>query len=112
MKLSIKFAALQTGAVVKRANKHRGGLSGKKGSRYEDYFAVSQCIVHALPVLQHIDQVTLTPQADAWVDDLVVHHNQHVHYYQLKNSKLSIGAEVTDSFAATCLSNSTSALKH
>lgn len=68
-------------------NKHTGGTSGKKGTRYEDHFATSK-IVEALA--DHVQNGTALPiieeQALGFVDDLIVADSLTTKYYQCKNS--------------------------
>ena len=82
------------------AHKHRGGRSGQKGVRYEDFFAAFKL---AELLVQHMDQPSadspcIQQQADeAFVDDLLVtrHPVQGHEYYQCKNAaRLSWGAGI------------------
>lgn len=74
-------------AAAAYANRKRiGGNSGKKGSRYEDFFAAKRL---AEIVLAHVNEdsrwPTMHEQGDAFVDDLILKTTDHSHYYQLKN---------------------------
>jgi len=75
-------------------NKHRGGISGQKGTRYEDYYAVFRLAEHAGPsysiegglggneTMQFISQVR-----KCFVDDLVILGGglSQEHFHQLRN---------------------------
>ncbi len=67
-------------------NKRTGGSSGKKGCRFEDFYAVFCIAKHAV---EHINNATPWPtiqeQADALVDDLVLTWPNANHFHQLKN---------------------------
>lgn len=70
-------------------NKHRGGVSGGKGTRYEDVFAVVQAAEHACRLNVACGAVSLEAQAPLYfIDDLVVreHGNAVEDCFQLKNS--------------------------
>ena len=70
-------------------NKHRGGVSGGKGTRYEDVFAVVQAAEHACRLNVACGAVSLEAQVPLYfIDDLVVreHGNAVEHCFQLKNS--------------------------
>lgn len=69
--------------------KHRGGVSGAKGTRYEDIFAVVQVAEYARQLSSDCDVVSLEAQAPMYfIDDLVVRErgNPVERCFQLKNS--------------------------
>ena len=69
-------------------NKNRGGSSGQKGTRYEDYFAVYKIAQLAPQILETGLVVYFTGQILAFVDDLIIDiPSQPLQHYQLKNSK-------------------------
>lgn len=69
-------------------NKNRGGSSGQKGTRYEDYFAVYKLAQLAPQILETGLAVYFTGQILAFVDDLIIDiPSQPLQHYQLKNSK-------------------------
>lgn len=70
-------------------NKRTGGNNGKKGARYEDFFAAKHVLDEVLAQLAApgaLGWPTLEEQADALVDDLVMYRADRTDYYQLKNS--------------------------
>jgi hypothetical protein len=76
-------------ALTYLKNKHRGGVSGGKGTRYEDVFAVVQAAKHACRLNVACGAVSLEAQVPLYfIDDLVVreHGNAVEHCFQLKNS--------------------------
>ena len=76
-------------ALTYLKNKHRGGVSGEKGTRYEDIFAVVQAAEHAYRLNMACGAVSLEAQVPLYfIDDLVVReHGKPVeHCFQLKNS--------------------------
>ncbi|KVE90630.1 hypothetical protein WJ01_01200 [Burkholderia vietnamiensis] len=68
-------------------NKHRGGMNGKKGTRYEDQFAAFKI---AEILADHVQNGGPLPvieeQAFGFVDDLAVASVGSTKYYQCKNS--------------------------
>lgn len=70
------------------ANKHRGGSSGAKGTRYEDHFATWMLVQAAAAFIE--DPSTgdphVTSQTLGFVDDLRVSSNLSTDYFQLKNA--------------------------
>lgn len=76
-------------ALTYLKNKHRGGVSGGKGTRYEDVFSVVQAAEHACRLNVACGAVSLEAQVPLYfIDDLVVreHGNAVEHCFQLKNS--------------------------
>lgn len=68
-------------------NKNRGGSSGQKGTRYEDYFAIYKLAQLAPHILETGLVVYFTGQILAFVDDLIIDiPDQPLQHYQLKNS--------------------------
>ena len=67
-------------------NKNRGGNSGQKGNRYEDYFAVYKLAQLARDILQAGSSIRFSSQLLAFVDDLIIKHDSNLENYQLKNS--------------------------
>ncbi len=68
-------------------NKNRGGSSGQKGTRYEDYFAVYKLTQLARGIIEFGSRVHFSSQLLAFVDDLVIDINgERRQHYQLKNS--------------------------
>lgn len=63
-----------------------GGVSSKRGHRYEDYFAVFRLIEYGPQVLDAGAAVRLKEQADSPVDDLVLEGPERTLYHQLKTS--------------------------
>ncbi|WP_158014512.1 hypothetical protein [Ralstonia solanacearum] len=69
-------------------NKHTGGVSGKKGTRYEDLFATfTIASILADHVSQGGDLPVIEEQALGFVDDLAVAHAKWTKYTQCKNSE-------------------------
>lgn len=67
--------------------KHEGGTSGKKGTRYEDFFATARIAeILAAHVQDHGPLPTVEEQALGFVDDLVVAETATTKYFQCKNS--------------------------
>ena len=67
--------------------KRRGGSSGQKGTRYEDYFAVYKLAQLAQATLEAGLAAHFSSQVLAFVDDLIIDVDSNpVQYYQLKNS--------------------------
>src|SRR5690606_901874 len=69
------------------ANKHRGGVNGKKGSRYEDFYMAfkaaewaARCFRHLIPAWPR-----LRGQIVGFVDDFAIDLAENTEYYQLKN---------------------------
>lgn len=68
-------------------NKNRGGSSGQKGTRYEDYFAVYKLAQLARRIIAFDSNVQFSSQLLAFVDDLIIEINAaQIQHYQLKNS--------------------------
>jgi hypothetical protein len=69
------------------ANKHRGGSSGNKGTRYEDYFIAYQVIQAATVLLDDADASNpfIQSQVYGFVDDVRIATAHSTDYYQLKN---------------------------
>ena len=68
-------------------NKNRGGNSGQKGTRYEDYFAIYKLTQLAQAILESELKVSLSSQILAFVDDLIIDiDTEPLQHYQLKNS--------------------------
>lgn len=74
-------------ALTYLKNKHRGGVSGKKGTRYEDQFATFKV---AESIASHVEHGKPLPfaeeQAFGFVDDLALAFTDATKYYQCKNS--------------------------
>jgi len=69
-------------------NKTRGGSSGQKGTRYEDYFTIYKLAQLSPQILEAGLVVYFTGQILAFVDDLIIDiPSQPLQHYQLKNSK-------------------------
>lgn len=69
------------------ANKNRGGSSGQKGMRYEDYFAVYKLALLAHSILEAGLHIHFSSQLLAFVDDLIIDIlDEPLQHYQLKNS--------------------------
>jgi hypothetical protein len=73
--------------------RHKGGESGQKGTRFEDYFAVYLLVTllgqsYGSGKFRDSSKTTLHSQAYAFVDDLVVELKKRrvVEHYQLKNA--------------------------
>ncbi|MGD1861300.1 MAG: hypothetical protein ACFB0E_15185 [Leptolyngbyaceae cyanobacterium] len=67
--------------------KNTGGISGQKGTRYEDYFAIYKLATMAPGVLENGLPVHFLSQTLAFVDDLVIDiPSEPLQHYQLKNS--------------------------
>ncbi|RAS27942.1 hypothetical protein [Paraburkholderia bryophila] len=68
-------------------NKHTGGTSGKKGTRYEDQFAAFKIAEALADHVRHGRQLpVIEEQALGFVDDLVVADSSATKYFQCKNS--------------------------
>lgn len=80
-------ACLGADVVSYAKNKHRGGSSGNKGTRYEDFFMAFKVIEAASLIIA--DTVAHDPffkgQDTGFVDDLKVAHQSETSYFQLKN---------------------------
>lgn len=76
-------------AAVKYAdNKVRGGSNGKKGARYEDFFAAFRVAQEAVRhMVDPSEWPIIEDQVYAFVDDLVVTSPTQTHYHQLKNTQ-------------------------
>jgi len=86
------YAAIESCIDVKAStyakNKQRGGSSGKKGSRYEDfYFAYKVALIAS----EYIDKDCVNwpficQQIKGFVDDMQVKYEGETQYFQLKNA--------------------------
>jgi hypothetical protein len=80
-------ACLGEAAAIYAQNKHRGGASGKKGTRYEDFFIAHK--VAEIATSHFANPATHWPflggQTRGFVDDAVLISPQKTEYYQLKN---------------------------
>ena len=79
-------------------NKNRGGTSSEKGNTYENFFAVYQLARLAPQVIERKESLYLSSQTLAFVDDLIIDHDDPeitLKHYQLKNSSsVSWGQEL------------------
>ena len=67
--------------------KNRGGDSGQKGTRYEDYFAVYKLAQLAPVIMESEFTIDFLSQILAFVDDLIIDiEAEPIQHYQLKNS--------------------------
>ncbi len=85
----IVFQQFGAEAVTYLRRKHTGGVSGEKGTRYEDLFAVTLIAEQAYRLNGLCDGVNLEAQAPMYfVDDLVVREDGNTieQCFQLKNS--------------------------
>lgn len=83
------LAIFGKGAVDYLKRKHRGGVSGAKGARFEDIFAVVKIAEYASNLQEHCKDVSIEGQAQMYfVDDLVIRGTKAATElcYQLKNS--------------------------
>lgn len=82
------LACFQDDKIVRyAANKHRGGSSGKKGSRYEDVFVgykVAEIVAARVGVPAEA-WPSVAGQTEEFVDDALVRRQDSVQYFQLKN---------------------------
>lgn len=81
-------SCLGADAAAYAKNKHQGGLNGRKGGRYEDFFMTW---IVAETAANHVDDPDLEwpyveGQAMAFVDDVVVRKSSGTDYYQCKNT--------------------------
>lgn len=69
------------------ANKHRGGSSGNKGTRYEDYFMAYRVAQEVAAIVSDParEDPTIRGQCDGLVDDLRIATRDSTKYFQLKN---------------------------
>lgn len=73
------------------ANKVRGGDSGRKGTRYEDFFAASKVAeLSSAKLAGAAEWPRVQEQVEAFVDDLLIKTASSTKYFQLKNVQ-SIG---------------------
>lgn len=80
------LACLGSPAASYLANKVRGGSSGRKGTRYEDFFAAYQVAKCAVEKLQgDAEWPEIQEQVVAFVDDLLISRRDSTSYFQLKN---------------------------
>ena len=81
------IACLGEAAAEYAQRKQRGGASGKKGTRYEDFFIAHK--VAEIAASHFTNPVTSWPflggQTRGFVDDAVLSSPQKTEYYQLKN---------------------------
>ena len=69
-------------------NKHRGGISGEKGSKYESFyttFKVADYLSTTTGVDGDIPEVLFQSQVMAYLDDLLITDNTRRIYHQIKN---------------------------
>lgn len=80
-------ACLGKDAAAYAANKARGGSSGKKGARYEDFFLAYKTAEAAVCLLDDPDghNPHVQGQVFGFVDDARVASDAATHYFQLKN---------------------------
>lgn len=84
---AILAAGLGQAAATYAANKHRGGASGKKGSRYEDYFlAYKVAEIVSRRTVADAPWPRLVGQSQGFVDDVVINDAAATEHYQLKNA--------------------------
>lgn len=77
---------LGTDAVTYLSNKVRGGSSGRKGTRYEDFFAAFKVAEAAVARLHGTaDWPRIQEQVRGFVDDLRISSPSLAQYFQLKN---------------------------
>jgi hypothetical protein len=68
------------------SNKVRGGSNGRKGTRYEDFFAAHKVAEIAIKQMAALSEwPIIEDQAFAFVDDLVLTTQNQAKYHQLKN---------------------------
>jgi len=69
-------------------NKHRGGVNGQKGTRYEDFYAVLRVAELSSKYIEQNMDYEIEGQSLAFVDDIVISFPdlKNAEYYQLKNS--------------------------
>jgi hypothetical protein len=82
-------ACLGQEAATYAANKHRGGSSGKKGTRYEDAFLaykVAEIAANRAGVFGNA-WPSVAAQIQGFVDDALVRDTATTNYFQLKNDK-------------------------
>ncbi len=71
-----------------------GGLSNRRGNRYEDYFTVYRILYYLESVLFESSEVRIKEQASCPVDDLIIETCKEDHYHQLKaNKTITWGAD-------------------
>ncbi|WP_295539169.1 hypothetical protein [uncultured Pseudacidovorax sp.] len=79
-------ACLGPDAVTYLANKVRGGSNGRKGARYEDFFAAFKVAEAAAACFSGVKRwPTVQEQVRAFVDDLRLASSESAGYFQLKN---------------------------
>jgi len=79
-------ACLGDDAVLYLTNKARGGSSGRKGARYEDFFTAFKVAEAAAARLSGATEwLRVQEQARAFVDDLRLSSSGSSQYFQLKN---------------------------
>lgn len=80
-------ALLGEDAANYASNKHRGGRSGVKGGRYEDFFMAYKVIEAAMPLIDgyETDHPHIRSQILGFVDDLRIGSKAATAYYQLRN---------------------------
>ncbi|AFZ31099.1 hypothetical protein Glo7428_2594 [Gloeocapsa sp. PCC 7428] len=69
-------------------DKNRGGSNNAKGNTYENYFAIYQIVLLSPEVLEENQEIHISNQVLAFVDDLIVEFidKSILRHYQLKNS--------------------------
>ena len=69
-------------------DKNRGGISGEKGSTYENFYAIYQIALLAQEVIETNREINFSSQIFVFVDDLIIDRkgNTPLQHYQLKNS--------------------------
>jgi hypothetical protein len=81
-------ACLGSDAAQYATNKHKGGSSGNKGTRYEDFFIANKVVEAAAQLIE----LPMSPdphiqgQHLGFVDDLRIAWPARTHYFQLKNA--------------------------
>ena len=71
-----------------------GGVSGKRGFRYEDFFATYKLLQFASKHIGQAIDARFKEQANCFVDDLVIEEPNLQHFYQLKSgSSVTWGAD-------------------
>jgi hypothetical protein len=80
-------ACLGAEAAAYAANKHRGGSSGQKGTRYEDFFIAHKLAQAAVALVENPAAADphIQGQSDGFVDDVRIACANKTDYFQLKN---------------------------
>ncbi len=82
-------------------NKHRGGISAEKGSKYESFyttFKVVDYLFKTIGVEGDPPEVLFQSQAEAYIDDLLITDDTKLVYHQIKNVADFRWASVEDDF--------------